>query len=94
MPGKKLTIRPSGLVLKRKRILAWHDTNMVYIGLTLFSAGTAIFSISGIQVALNVPGYGPYIWVPKLLLGMSLVLMGPSVFRLLQRIIIELRERE
>jgi hypothetical protein len=94
MPGKKLKIRPSGLVLEKKRILAWHDTNVVYIGLALFSGITAIFSMVGIGVALNVSEYGRYVWIPELLLGMSLVLLAPSVFRLLQRMVLEFRDRD
>ena len=89
-----LNVRPSGLVLEKKRILAWYDTTPVHIVLALFCSGTAVFALTGISVALETPEYCKYAWVPKLLLAMSVVLIFSSGFRLLQRIYIKLRERD
>lgn len=89
-----LNIRPSGLVLEKKRILAWHDTTLVYVVLALFSMGTVIFSLTGIKVALDAAEYAEYVWIPKLLLVMSAVLLVFSVFRLLRRGFLRFREGE
>jgi len=87
-----LNMRPAGLVLEKKRILAWYDSTAFYIILALFSLGAAIFSLTGIKVALVAPGYHKYIWVPEMLLVMSLILMVSSSVRLIRRMVARLRE--
>jgi hypothetical protein len=56
--------------------------------------GTAIFSLTGVKVALDAPEYTEYAWIPKLLLVMSAVLLVVSVFRLLRRMMARFRERD
>ncbi len=86
-------MRPSGLVLEKKRIPAWYDTSPVYVGLFLFALATAVFSLTGIKVAHDTPEYNRYVWVPCLLLAMSTLLMVTGGFRLLHRIYSKLRDR-
>lgn len=88
-----LNMRPSGLVLEKKQILAWYDTTPVYICLVLLAMGTAIFSLVGISVALDVPEYRKYVWAPKLLLAMSAVSTFISGVRLIKRMVEKFRER-
>ena len=80
-----LNMRPSGLILEKKQILAWYDTTTVYICLALFSLGTAVFSLVGIQVTKDVPKFSGYAWIPRSLLIMSAVLITFCCARLLKR---------
>lgn len=87
-----LNMRPSGLVLEKKQILAWYDATPVYIFLGLVSLGTAIFSLVGIQVSGEVPEFVRYAWIPITLLTMSAVLAVFSAVRLLKRMVDKHRE--
>lgn len=86
-------MRPRGLVLEEKRIVAWHDSLPAYIVMALFCLGTVIFSVFGIKTALALPEYRQYAWVPWILLVMSVVLLVASACRLLRRVFLKLRER-
>ena len=88
-----LNMRPSGLVLEKKRISAWYDTSPVYLGLILFALATAVFALAGIKVGRDTPEYSRYVWVPYLLLAMSSLLMVSGGFRLIYRIYLKLRDR-
>ena len=89
-----LNMRPSGLVLEKKQILPWYDTTLVYLCLALFAMGTAIFSLTGIHVAQGTPGFSKYVWVPRLLLIMSVVLVCSCGLRLLFRLFLRLRDSD
>ena len=86
-----LNMRPSGLLLEKKQILSWYETTPVYIVLVLFSVATLIFSLMGIRVATEIPGFEKYVWVPRLLLTLSAVLIAALGFRLLKRMFVKYR---
>ena len=86
-----LNMRPSGLVLEKKQILAWYDTTFAYVCLTMFSLGAMVFSLVGIQVARDVQGFARYAWIPYLLLVMSALLVITSIVRLLRRMFVKYR---
>lgn len=88
-----VTMHSGSLLSEKKRILAWHDTTAVYVGMALFTTGAAVFSLIGIGVALNTSEYGKYAWVPRTLLVLSAVLLVASVSRLCRRIYLRLRDR-
>jgi hypothetical protein len=86
-----LNMRPSGLILEKKQILSWYETTPVYIILVLFSLGTLIFALTGLGVAREIPGFEKYVWAPRLLLGLSAVLIATVGFRLLKRAFVKYR---
>ena len=82
-----LNMRPSGLLLEKKQILSWYETTPVYIILALFSLGTLIFSLTGIRVAMEIPDFERYVWIPRLLLALSALLILFSSVHLIKRMI-------
>jgi len=89
-----LKMRPSGLVLEERKILAWYDTTPVYSGLAFLSLGTVILSLTGIKVARDIAAYNKYVWVPYLLLGLSTVLAFFCGSRLSYRLFLRFRDRD
>jgi len=82
-----LRMRPSGLVLEEKRILAWHDTTAAYAVAALFCLIVMVFSTIGFLAAGDIPEYNKYAWVPEILLVLSAFLFFFSVARLIRRLI-------
>lgn len=82
-----LKMRPSGLILEKRQILPWYDATPVYIGLVLFALGTAIFSLVGIDVARETARFVSLVWIPRLLLVLSVILIVCSGVRLLRRLV-------
>ena len=71
--------------LFRKVILPWYDTDVACILTGVFLLVVFCFSLTGISVALEMPESGKYIWVPGVLLVLSVVGMISTCLRLLRR---------
>jgi len=71
--------------LFRRVIMPWYDSTPVCWILLAAMLALVFFSITGIMVAQNTPGYNRFEWVPWVLLSLS-VIMGLSVtWRMVQR---------
>ena len=71
--------------LFRRVIIPWYDTEPVCYFTLVFSAGVILFSLAGIFEANSTPEFKPHIWVPVLLLIMSIVVFISTVMRLIRR---------
>ena len=72
-------------LLFRKAFIPWYDTEF-FLFLTFgFAVLVLLFSMVGIAAALDNPCFSGYIWVPCLLLLLSLALTLSSLIRLSRR---------
>jgi hypothetical protein len=71
--------------LFRRVIVPWYDTEPVCYFTLVFSVGVILFSLAGIFEANSTPSFKPYIWVPSLLLIMSIVVFISTLMRLIRR---------
>jgi hypothetical protein len=71
--------------LFRKVILPWYDTDAACVLTGLFMMAVFGFSLVGVSVALETPGWGGYVWVPDLLILLSAVGIATISLRLFRR---------
>lgn len=71
--------------LFRRVIIPWYDTEPVCHFAIIFTAGVILFSLAGIFEANSTAEYKQYLWVPLLLLLMSLVVFISTIARLIRR---------
>lgn len=67
----------------RKVIVPWYDTKEVCYTLIAFMTLVLLFSGTGISVALVNPAYQAYLWVPLLLIILSLVVIFSCIRQLI-----------
>jgi hypothetical protein len=72
--------------LFRRTITPWYDSNAACIGVLIFTLLVAGFSFVGINVAEGDPAYRHYVWLPLLLLLLSLAVCASTLLRLVQRL--------
>jgi uncharacterized membrane protein len=71
--------------LFRRAIIPWYDSNALCWVLVAAMVVLVYFSITGIVVAHSNPAYNGFVWVPWVLLVLSLVLALSISWRLIQR---------
>jgi glycerol uptake facilitator-like aquaporin len=71
--------------LFRRAIIPWYDSTALCWVLVVAMAVLVIFSITGIMVARSNPEYSGFVWVPCLLLVLSLIPALTISWRLIQR---------
>jgi hypothetical protein len=71
--------------LFRRVIVPWYDTEPVCYFTLIFSVGVILFSLAGISEANATPEFKPFIWVPSLLLIMSIMVFISTLMRLIRR---------
>ena len=69
----------------RKAFLPWYSTDTACLIKSVVMVVVVLFAVEGIKVAGKVEAYGDYIWVPVLLLVMSLIVLMTNIIRLFQR---------
>jgi hypothetical protein len=69
----------------RKAVIPWHNSTTAYIIVILFMLLVILFAVAGLAVARNNPDYQGYIWVPALLLAMSVAIIATTAIRLIKR---------
>jgi hypothetical protein len=69
----------------RKAVIPWYDSTTAHIAVALFMALVILFAAAGLAVARDNPDYHGYIWVPVLLLAMSVMIIAATVIRLIKR---------
>ncbi|NNG00479.1 MAG: hypothetical protein HKM93_13920 [Desulfobacteraceae bacterium] len=69
----------------RKVIVPWYDSESIRISLIICMIAVVVFSFLGIRVATEMPGYRQFMWVPVLLLSLSLIVLLSVIRRMLNR---------
>ncbi len=80
-----MKIKYKSELLFRKAFIPWYDTEISLVLTLIFAVLALLFSMTGIAAALDTPCYNGFIWVPCLLMGLSLALTISSLIRLIRR---------
>jgi hypothetical protein len=80
-----LQIKTKSDLLFRKAFIPWYDTELSLLLTLIFAVVVLLFSMTGIAAALDTPRFNGYIWVPCLLMVLSLTITISSLIRLIRR---------
>ena len=69
----------------RKVIIPWYKSTSAYIIMMVFMLVVILFALAGISVAREYPEYHGYVWVPAVLLAMSVAIIITTTARLIKR---------
>ena len=69
----------------RKVVIPWYNSTTAFVIVFLFMVLVFLFAIAGISVARENPAYQGYVWVPGLLLAMSIIISTTTAVRLIKR---------
>lgn len=69
----------------RKAVIPWYDSTTAHIVVALFMLLVSLFAGAGLAVARENSVYRGYIWVPALLLAMSVAVIATTAIRLIKR---------
>ena len=69
----------------RKAVIPWYNSITAHIIVVLLMLLVILFAAAGLAVARENPDYQRYIWVPALLLAMSVAIVATTVIRLIKR---------
>jgi uncharacterized protein (DUF983 family) len=69
----------------RKQIIPWHDANAFCLVLVLLMVCVALFGTVGLAVAWENPAFAPHIWLPALLVVLSLLAAAALGVRIIAR---------
>jgi hypothetical protein len=69
----------------RKIIIPWYKSTSAFIIMIAFMIVVFLFALAGISVAREYPEYQGYVWVPAVLLAMSVVIIITMTARLIKR---------
>lgn len=69
----------------RRELFPWYDTDFACILLVFAMVVVALFSAVGLTVVWAEPAFAPHLWVPAVLLALSLLAAGSLSFRLVRR---------
>ena len=80
-----MKIKSKSDLLFRKAFIPWYDSEIALALTFIFAVVVLLFSMTGVAAALDTPRYTGYIWVPGLLIALSLTLTISSLIRLIRR---------
>jgi hypothetical protein len=80
-----LKIKTKSELLFRKAFIPWYDTDLSMLLTLIFALVVVLFSMAGIATALDTPRFNGYIWVPCLLMVLSLTITISTLIRLIRR---------
>lgn len=80
-------------VVHRKVFAPWYDTDTMCAITMLFAVLVMLFCLAGISVCEKQGEFQNYIWIPALLLTMSVVLFVSILIRLVRRVTIRHQNR-
>jgi hypothetical protein len=69
----------------RKAVIPWYNSTTAYVMVVLFMLLVVLFAIAGITVARENPAYQRFIWVPAVLLTLSIAVLTTTIIRLIKR---------
>lgn len=80
-----MKIKSRSELLFRKAFIPWYDTDLAMLLTLVFAVLVLLFSMAGIAAALDTPRFNGYIWVPCLLVVLSLAITISTLIRLGRR---------
>lgn len=80
-----MKIKTKSELLFRKAFIPWYDTDLAMLLTLIFALVVVLFSMAGIAAALDTPRFNGYIWVPCLLMVLSLTITISTLIRLIRR---------
>lgn len=69
----------------RKAITPWYDSDSACLMKTIVAFVVVLFGIDGIKVARQIDAYNDYVWVPVLLVALSVIVFGINLTRMVKR---------
>ena len=69
----------------RKVIIPWYKSTSAYILMIVFMLAVFLFALAGVSVAREYSEYQGYVWVPVVLLVMSVAIIITTTARLIKR---------
>ncbi|MGD9078426.1 MAG: hypothetical protein PVG96_03755 [Desulfobacterales bacterium] len=69
----------------RKAVIPWYKSTSAYIIMIIFMLLVFFFALAGISVARESPEYKGYVWVPAVLVAMSVGIIITTTARLIKR---------
>ena len=69
----------------RKAVIPWYNSTTAHVIMVVFMLLVLLFAIAGISVARENPTYQGFIWVPAVLLAMSIAIIATTALRLIKR---------
>jgi len=75
----------------RKIIVPWYDSGPVCLLLIVFMDLVFLFAAAGFTLVYETPEYARHIWVPLVLMAMSLTVILSVVIRLIRRYLYRLK---
>jgi hypothetical protein len=69
----------------RKAVIPWYNSTTTHVIVAIFMLLVFLFAIAGVAVARENPAYQRYIWVPAVLLAMSVAIIATTAIRLIKR---------
>ena len=80
-----MPLNPDQNPLFRKVILPWYDTDIACVLTGMLMLAVFAFSVIGVSVAFETPGYSGYLWIPCALLLLSALVVTITILRLYRR---------
>ena len=75
----------------RKIIVPWYDSEAVCLLTILFMDTVFLFGMAGIAVVREIPEYHRHIWVPVILIVLSITVILSVAIRLIRRYLYRLK---
>ncbi len=69
----------------RKAVIPWYNSTTAYIIVALFMLLVFLFAAAGLAVARENASYHGFIWIPAVLLAMSVAIIATTTIRLIKR---------
>jgi len=82
----------NGQPIFRKIIIPWYDSAIICIVMIILMSLVFFFGLIGISAALEKKEYHEYLWVPVILVVMSIILILSNLVRLFKRYFYRIKE--
>ena len=69
----------------RKAISPWYDSDSACLMKAIVTFVVVLFGVDGIKVARQIDAYNDYVWVPVLLVSLSVIVFGINLTRMVKR---------
>jgi hypothetical protein len=69
----------------RKPVIPWYQSKTAYSIMVVFMLVVFLVGLTGISVSREIEEYNGYLWVPAVLVILSLCLMITNIIRLIRR---------
>ena len=69
----------------KKPFIPWHASKSACLIKMLMMLGIALFAIDGVKIARQMEAYNDYLWVPVLLLALSVYVFAVNLIRVIKQ---------